>query len=154
MLNVSDKLKTSRPGSGLRRGRAAVAGAASTGLSFTDHLSSQVEEAGRPALNSQLKQMRMALEDAGNMLEKNPSLGNLEVYKAILSNLIGAASRGAYEVRGVGAGWTASEKHHVVSLIDKEAEELLKLVLSEQQDKLKIASKLVQIKGLVIDLTS
>ncbi|MBB1487431.1 YaaR family protein [Oceanospirillum sediminis] len=154
MLNVSDKLKSSRPGGGLRRGKTAIAGAATTGLSFTDHLDSQVEEAGRPSLNQKLTHMRIALDDAGNVLEKNPTLGNLEVYKTLLSNLIAAATRGAYDVQGIGAGWTASEKHHVVKLIDQEAEELLQLVMSEQRDNLKIAGKLVQIKGLVIDLTS
>ncbi len=154
MINVNDKLKSFRTGGNARKSKARTDGTLAVGRSFTDHLVQQVDEVAKPSLNRQLDQIRIALDDAGATLERNPSLGNLEVFKALLSNLISTVTQGAYEVQGIGAGWSAAEKHHVVKLIDEEAEELLQLVLSEQKDKIKIATKLVHIKGLVIDLLS
>lgn len=154
MININDKLKSLRTGNNPRKSKTRTVGTPAIGRSFTDHLVQQVDEVGRPSLNQQLTHIRSALEQAGSTLEHNPSLGNLEIYKALLSNLVSAATQGAYKVQGIGAGWSASEKHHVVKLIDQEAEELLQLVLSEQKDKLKIATKLVHIKGLVVDLLS
>ena len=154
MINVNDKLKSFRTGVNGRKGKARAEGTAAVGRSFTDHLVQQVEEVAKPSLNQQLDHLRLALDDAGANLERNPSLGNLEVFKALLSNLVSTATQGAYQVEGIGAGWSAAEKHHVVKLIDQEAEELLQLVLSEQKDKIKIATKLVHIKGLVVDLLS
>ena len=152
MININDKLKSLRTGDGTKRARTKEASRIGKTRSFTDHLVQQVDEVSRPSLNEELNLIRQALEDAGNILERNPTIGNLEIYRVLLSNLVGKATQGAYEVEGVGPGWSLTDKHHVIRRIDEEAEELLLLVLSEQKDNLKIAAKLTHLKGLVVDL--
>lgn len=154
MININDKLKSLRSGDSARRTKTKEVGKISGRKSFTEHLIQQVDEVNRVSLNEELGALRGALDNAGDALERNPSLGNLEVYKALLSNLIAKTTQGAYKVQGVGSGWSPTEKHHVIKLIDEEAAELLQLILNEHKDRMKIAAKLVQIKGLVVDLLS
>lgn len=152
MININDKLKSLRTGEGARRAGSKEKAGVNRTRSFTDHLVQQVDEINAPTLNDELTMIRQALDDAGNNLERNPTIGNLEIYRALLSNLVGKATKGAYEVEGVGPGWSLTDKHHVIRKIDEEAEELLLLVLNEQKDTLKIAAKLTHLKGLVVDL--
>ncbi|MDX1397386.1 MAG: DUF327 family protein [Oceanospirillum sp.] len=154
MININDKLKSLRTGDGARRAKTKETGSVGKTRSFTDHLVQQVDEISAPTLNDELTRIREALDDASTNLERNPTIGNLEIYRALLSNLIGKATKGAYEVEGVGPGWSLTDKHHVIRKIDEEAEELLLLVLNEQKDTLKIAAKLTHLKGLVVDLLS
>ncbi|WP_051206487.1 DUF327 family protein [Oceanospirillum maris] len=152
MININDKLKALRTGDGTKRARTKETSRIGKTRSFTDHLVQQVDEVSRPSLNEELNFIRQALEDAGNTLERNPTIGNLEIYRVLLSNLVGKATQGAYEVEGVGPGWSLTDKHHVIRRIDEEVEGLLLLVLDEQKDALKIAAKLTHLKGLVVDL--
>lgn len=154
MININDKLKSLRTGDGTRKTKAKETGGIGRTRSFSDHLVQQVDEVSRPSLNEELTRIREALDDASRNMERNPTIGNLEIYRALLSNLIGKATQGAYEVEGVGPGWSLTDKHHVIRKIDEEAEELLLLVLNEQKDTLKIAAKLTHLKGLVVDLLS
>lgn len=154
MININDKLKSMRAGDGARKTKTKETSGISKTRSFNDHLVQQVGEIAAPSLNDELTRIREALDDASKNLERNPTIGNLEIYRALLSNLIGKATKGAYEVEGVGPGWSLTDKHHVIRKIDEEAEELLLLVLNEQKDTLKIAAKLTHLKGLVVDLLS
>lgn len=154
MININDKLKSLRTGDGTKRARTKESRGIGKTRTFTDHLVQQVDEINAPTLNDELTRIREALDEAAVNLERNPTIGNLEIYRALLSNLIGKATKGAYEVEGVGPGWSLTDKHHVIRKIDEEAEELLLLVLNEQKDSLKIAAKLTHLKGLVVDLLS
>jgi uncharacterized protein YaaR (DUF327 family) len=81
-------------------------------------------------------------------------VGNLEVFRALLSNLVGKVIKGGFQVDSVGPGWHPADRHQVIRQIDAEAEELLNLVMDEQKDRVSIARRLFNIKGLVVDLLS
>lgn len=123
-------------------------------LSFNDQLMQQIASGGRTSLREELNQLQELLGQAGDALEMHPTLGNLEVFRALLANLVGKVVKAGFQVDSVGPGWHPADRHQIVRRIDTEAEELMQLVMSQQQDRLEIVRKLVSIKGLVIDLVS
>lgn len=123
-------------------------------LSFSDQLTQQIATGGRVTLREELGQLQDLIDKAGDKLEQHPTIGNLEVFRALLSSLLGKVVKGGFQVDSVGPGWHPADRHQIVRRIDEEAEELLHLVMSEQKDRMAIARTLVCIKGLVIDLVS
>jgi|GEM_PF-1347317 uncharacterized protein YaaR (DUF327 family) len=121
---------------------------------FNDQLMQQISVGGRAELKKELNQLQELLGKAGEELERNPTVGNLEVFRALLSNLVGKVIKGGFQVDSVGPGWHPADRHQVIRQIDAEAEELLNLVMDEQKDRVSIARRLFNIKGLVVDLLS
>ncbi|MDR9467130.1 YaaR family protein [Marinospirillum sp.] len=121
---------------------------------FNDQLMQQISVGGRAELKKELNQLQELLGKAGEELERNPTVGNLEVFRALLSNLVGKVVKGGFQVDSVGPGWHPADRHQVIRQIDAEAEELLNLVMNEQKDRVSIARRLFNIKGLVVDLLS
>lgn len=154
MLPINTMLKNLR--SDRQKGRLASA----TGRqdqdapSFGDQLMQQISAGGRADLKKELKQLQDMVGKAGDELERNPTIGNLEVFRALLANLVGKVIKGGFQVDNVGPGWHPADRHQVIRRIDEEAEELLQLVMTEQKDRVSIARRLVSIKGLVVDLLS
>lgn len=122
--------------------------------SFNDQLMQQVTTGGRATLKEELGKLQELIGEAGNKLESNPTIGNLEVFRALLSNLVGKVVNAGFQVDSVGPGWHPADRHQIVRRIDEESENLIQLVMSEQKDRVAIARNLVSIKGLVIDLVS
>ncbi|WP_114418340.1 YaaR family protein [Marinospirillum perlucidum] len=133
-------------------GRSAKAEKSKT--SFNDQLMQQVSVGGRAELKKELDQLQELLGQAGEELERNPTVGNLEVFRSLLSNLVGKVIKGSFKVDSVGPGWHPADRHQVIRQIDREAEELLHLVMNEQKDRVAITRRLFNIKGLVVDLLS
>ena len=154
MLPINTMLKNFR--SDRQKSRAAKADGAANknSLSFGDQLTQQIATGGRATLKEELGELQQLLGQAGDKLEQHPTAGNLEVFRVLLSNLLGKVVKGGFQVDSVGPGWHPADRHQIVRRIDEEAEELLHLVMSEQKDRMAIARTLVCIKGLVIDLVS
>lgn len=154
MLPVNTLFKNQR--SERQKGRAtpAEAKAKSSALSFNDQLMQHIKTGTKATLREELGQLQELLNQAGDTLEKHPTIGNLEVFRALLANLVGKVVKGGFQVDNVGPGWHPADRHQLVRKIDAEAEELMHLVMSEQKDRLEIVRSLVSIKGLVIDLIS
>lgn len=154
MLPINTMLKNFR--SDRQRARTAKSDGTSNkaALSFNDQLMSQIATGGRATLKEELSQLQDMLDEAGSKLEQHPTSGNLEVFRVLLSNLVGKVVKGGFQVDSVGPGWHPADRHQIVRRIDEEAEGLLHLVMSEQKDRMAIARRLICIKGLVIDLVS
>lgn len=150
-VNNQQKLATNRRRTTL--GKSSAAGK-TQGVSFTQQLATQMSVNNPPTLKEQLDQLHELLSKAGDELERSPTLGNLEVFRALLANLVGKVVREGYQIDNVGPGWHPSDRHQLVRRINADAEELLELVLSEQKDRVAISRRLLNIKGLVIDLMS
>ncbi len=45
----------------------------------------------------------------------------------------------------------SSRCHEIISVIDREADELYRLIIAEQKDHIKITSKIAELKGLVVN---
>lgn len=154
MLPINTMLKNFR--SDRQKARTAKAGGATNkeALNFNDQLMHQISTGGRVTLKEELGELQELLGKAGDALERHPTIGNLEVFRVLLSNLVGKVVKGGFQVDSVGPGWHPADRHQIVRRIDKEAEELMHLVMSEQKDRMEIVRRLVCIKGLVIDLVS
>lgn len=122
--------------------------------SFGDQLLQQISAGDRDQMKQQLAELQQRLEQAGDELERNPTAGNLEVFRALLSGLVDKVVKTGFRVDNVGPGWHPADRHQIIRQIDAEAENLLQLVMNEQKDRMAIARKLINIKGLVIDLLS
>ncbi len=154
MIPVNTLMKNLRsPG---HKGKAAKRSsqAAKKEADFNDQLLQQISVGGRQELQKELSQLQEMLGKAGDELERNPTVGNLEVFRTLLSNLVGKVIKGGFRVDSVGPGWHPADRHQVIRQIDNEAEELLNLVMNEQKDRVAITRRLFNIKGLVIDLLS
>ncbi len=154
MLPINTMLKNFRADRQKARAAKAENAAGKNALSFNDQLMQQVASGGRTAFKEELNQLQELIGQAGDVLERNPTIGNLEVFRALLSNLVGKVVKGGFQVDSVGPGWHPADRHQVVRRIDEEAEDLMNLIMSEQKDRVAIARTLVSIKGLVIDLVS
>lgn len=154
MLPINTMLKNLR--SDRQKARSAKAGGTANkdSLSFNDQLMNQIATGGRATLKEELNQLQELIGKAGDELERNPTIGNLEVFRVLLSNLVGKVVKAGFQVDSVGPGWHPADRHQVVRRINEEAENLMQLVMSEQKDRVAIARNLVSIKGLVIDLVS
>ncbi|SFW98871.1 YaaR family protein [Marinospirillum alkaliphilum] len=154
MLPINTMLKNLRSDRQKGRPSGAVGRMDSDTPSFGDQLLHQIATGGRTDLRKELKQLQDLLGKAGDELERHPTIGNLEVFRALLSNLVAKVVKGGFQVESVGPGWHPADRHQVIRRIDEEAEELLQLVMNEQKDRVSIARSLVTIKGLVVDLLS
>lgn len=154
MIPVNTLMKNLRsPG---QKGRAAGKSSKAENKSndFNDHLMQQISVGGRNELKKELAQLQELLGKAGEELERNPTVGNLEVFRTLLSNLVAKVVKGGFQVDNVGPGWHPADRHQVIRQLDEEAEELLHLVMDQQKDRVAITRRLFNIKGLVVDLLS
>lgn len=154
MLPINTMLKNLRSDRQKAKASQVAGKTTSDSPSFNDQLLQQISAGGRSDLKKELHQLQDLLGQAGDELERNPTLGNLEVFRALLANILGKVVKGGFQVESVGPGWHPADRHQVVRRINEEAEELLQLVMTEQKDRVSIARRLVNIKGLVVDLLS
>ncbi len=96
------------------------------------------------------------LDECGQRLAKSFSIYDLKAYQDTLRGFLRETSGKAYEIKEQ-MGLSSHGKTKIfqrVELINRELEELSKLVLAKQKEPLKILKKLDYIRGLVIDLYS
>lgn len=106
--------------------------------------------------NQNLQDLLQRLDEIGARLAKSFSIYDLKSYKEVLRDFLNETQRKAYALRE-NTGWTRQGKSRIyqcIERIDQELEELSQLVLSKQQNSLKILDKLDQIRGLLVDLYS
>ena len=89
MLPINTMLKNFRADRQKARAAKAENAAGKNALSFNDQLMQQVASGGRTAFKEELNQLQELIGQAGDALERNPTIGNLEVFRALLSNLVG-----------------------------------------------------------------
>lgn len=100
----------------------------------------------------ELDELRDKLQDAGDSLEREPTMANYRVYRERLGAFAKKATSLAYRIENISTS-CASRPHEVVMVINKEADELYHLVMQRQQNPVRIASKIANIKGMIIKLS-
>lgn len=156
-MQINDKLKSlrnERKSGRIGQRHAEHAEDIEESISFSDHLTQQVSTHQAVPLRVELGRMQEALSKAGDELERNPTLGNLEVFRALLASIVKKVTQQGFAVDNLGPGWQAQDRHQIIRTLDEEATHLLDLVLQEQKDRVAITRRVVQIKGLVVDLLS
>jgi uncharacterized protein YaaR (DUF327 family) len=98
----------------------------------------------------ELEELKREIDMAGDSLERDPSMAHFKAFRELLSALAKKVTAEAYKVELLGGSPSAPAYHEVIQVIDKHADALYRMIISEQKDRIKIASQIEQIKGLVL----
>lgn len=96
------------------------------------------------------------LDEAGQRLAKNFSIYDLIEYKNILKNFLQESLKQLYGIKEE-TGWSRNGRpklYQCIEVLNRELEELTKLVLRQQKEPVKLLKKLDNIRGLLLDLYS
>lgn len=116
---------------------------------FAARLSASVKEVQDVGL--ELKELKEEIDKAADDLDREPTMSHFRVFRDLLSTFAKKASSEAYRIEKIMSSGITPHEHELVTIINKEADDLYRLIVSEQQDRLAITGKLIRIKGLVVD---
>lgn len=117
---------------------------------FSEELSHQEEKVH--LYQDDIDTLRDNIEKAGNLLTEQPTLGNLKNFRDLLSTLAKKVNAEAYRLDKFGGTPQNPRYHEIITVIDREADQLYNLIVRENKDTMAIAAKIIGIKGLVVDL--
>lgn len=98
----------------------------------------------------ELEELKKEIDMAGDCLERDPSMANYKAFRELLTVIAKKVTSEAYKVELLGGTPSAPAYHEVIQVIDTHADALYRMIISEQKDRIKIAAKIEQIKGLVL----
>ena len=96
--------------------------------------------------------LRKEIEHAGEKLEKEPTLSNFGQFRDLLSRLAKRISTEAYRLEKIGGTPQNPRYFEIITVINAEADRLYNLIIMENKNHLAIAAKVINIKGMVVDL--
>ena len=96
--------------------------------------------------------LRGQIDEAGKILENEPTLPNFKKFRELLSRLAKKVSAEAYRLEKIGGTPMNPRYFEIITVIDSEADKLYQLVIKEQKDRMAITNSVIGIKGLVVDL--
>lgn len=101
-----------------------------------------------------IEALKQSLNQAGERLEQEPTLRNFRRFRELLGLIAKQVSKEAYRLEKVGGTPTNPRYYEIITVIDKEADKLYQLIVTEQKDRMAITASVIGIKGLVVDLTT
>jgi uncharacterized protein YaaR (DUF327 family) len=119
---------------------------------FADELSHHEE--GISSYQDDIEDLRTEIEKAGNLLSTEPTLTNFKHFRDLLSKLAKKVSAEAYRLDKFGGTPQNPRYYEIITVIDREADNLYKLIVKENRDSMAITAKVIGIKGLVVDLVT
>lgn len=142
--SLSPLSKGTTPSTSVRKG----------GSGFLSLFSSELShvQAEQDAYDRDINELRTAIDLAGQQLEREPTLPNFKRFRELLSRLAKRVSSEAYRLEKIGGTPMNPRYYEIITVIDKEADKLYQLVISEQKDRMAITASVIGIKGLVVDL--
>ena len=117
---------------------------------FADELSHHEEKIH--VYQDDIDTLRSNIEKAGNLLTSDPTLPNLKSSRDLLSTLAKRVNAEAYRLEKFGGTPQNPHYHEIITVIDREADQLYNLIVRENKDTMAIAARIIGIKGLVVDL--
>lgn len=117
---------------------------------FADELSHQEEKIN--VFQDDIDALRMNIEKAGDLLTAEPTLANLKKFRDLLSTLAKRVNAEAYRLDKIGGTPQNPRYHEIITVIDREADQLFNLIIKENKDTMAITARIIGIKGLVVDL--
>jgi uncharacterized protein len=96
----------------------------------------------------QLQALKSEIDRAGDSLEKEPTMANFKVFRDLITSFAKKVSSEAYRLDLVG---DSQRCHEIITVIDREADELYHLIMKEQKNHIRITAQIMRIKGLVVD---
>ena len=117
---------------------------------FADELSHHEEKIN--VYQDDIDTLRSNIEKAGNLLTSEPTLANLKNFRDLLSTLAKKVNAEAYRLDKIGGTPQNPRYHEIITVIDREADQLYNLIIKENKDTMAITARIIGIKGLVVDL--
>ncbi|HET6421740.1 MAG TPA: YaaR family protein [Geobacteraceae bacterium] len=119
---------------------------------FTGELKRQ-EESLLDNERQALEELRERLLDAGDKLEKDPTIANLSEFRRMIGAFAKKATSMAYRIDTLQSDY-GGRPLDIVTVIDREVDELYHLVMQGQRARIQIAAKISSIKGLIVKLSA
>lgn len=98
---------------------------------------------------NELGELKREIDRVGDNLDRDPTMANFKAFRDLLSQLSRKVLSNSYKLELVSSP-SSPRVHEIVATIDREADELYRLIMSEQKDHMKITGKIMELKGLVI----
>ncbi len=117
---------------------------------FADELSHHEKKIDQ--YQEDIETLRINIEKAGNLLTAEPTLANLQSFRDLLSAVAKRVNAEAYRLDKVGGTPQNPQYHEIITVINREADQLYHLIVHENKDTIAITAKIIGIKGLVVDL--
>lgn len=149
-MRINSKLPSTEVDKKTKKPASSAGSADSAGRSlFAARLHASVMEIRDIGL--ELKELKDAIDKAATDLDQEPTVAHFRTFRDLLSVFAKKASTEAYRVERIKSSGITPHEHELVAVINKEADELYRLIVSEQKDRLAITGKIMRIKGLVVD---
>jgi uncharacterized protein YaaR (DUF327 family) len=101
----------------------------------------------------ELEEIKDELQDMGTSFEEEPSLANFRIFRELIGRFARKALSLAYRLERL-KGDRPGSIHEIVSIIDRNADELYRLVMDEQRDRLCLAARIAKINGMIVRITA
>lgn len=136
---------------GIARSRVIVIGGGVSTSPFARELARR-EESLFADDRQELSEVGEWLDEAGDALEREPNMANFRRFRELLGQFAKRATAIAYRIEKTGTlpgGWS----EEVVRVVDREADRLFHLVMQEQKDRVGIAGRIANIRGMIVRLS-
>ncbi len=100
----------------------------------------------------ELDELKEELRDVGDIFENQPTLINYRAFREAMGKFVRKAMAVAYRLEKM-PGRRPSWTHEIIVIIDRAADELLRLVMQGEQNRLNIAAKIASIKGMIVQIS-
>lgn len=117
---------------------------------FASELTQQQAEAG--SYEQEVDELRNGIEQAGEKLENEPTIANFKQFRDLLSKLAKRISSEAYRLEKIGGTHQNPRYFEIITVINTEADRLYDLIIRENRNHLAITARVINIKGMVVDL--
>ncbi|MDD2365473.1 MAG: YaaR family protein [Desulfuromonadaceae bacterium] len=99
-----------------------------------------------------IESLRDEIDKLGDLLITGPTIENFIRFRELLSRLVKKVSSEAYRLDKFGGTPQNPRYFEVITVINREADNLYNLIVKENRDSMAITAKVIGIKGLVVDL--
>ena len=117
----------------------------------TMDFSTAMDMANHEQAEQNLKQMLKEIEDLGKKLVSTRSVEDAKMYRKKIQEYLGFIVKNAYVLRKEPGPFNYGV-HVRIDIINKKLDELTKTVIQEQQENIEIATKIEEIRGLLVDV--
>lgn len=107
-------------------------------------------------VHKELENLYRDINQQGKLLIKTLNLKDLKKFRDMIQKFLDYAVNKMYHLKEQ-PGWDRRGRHKIytsIETVNKELEDLTKMLLSEQKDQISILAKVDEIRGLLVDLYS
>lgn len=113
-----------------------------------------VEESRLTDAPLEFEKLKSAFEDAGDQLDKEPTLSNFKQFRDLLGAITRHVLKRGLRLDKIGGTALDPRYHEIVTIVDREADALYRMLVTKHSDHISLTKKIMEIRGLVIDLLS